>query len=48
MSHDVESNKITVRFDVELIDVTDAEVELIEASLGELLQAMLLSQEEEG
>lgn len=48
MSHDLEPNNITVRFDVELIDVTDAEVELIEASLSELIQAMLLSQEEEG
>lgn len=48
MSHDLEPNNIVVRFDVELIDVTDAEVELIEASLGELIQAMLLSQEEEG
>ncbi len=48
MSHDVEPNKITVTFDVELIDVSDAEVALIEASLGELIQAMLLSQEEEG
>ena len=47
MSHDIEPNKIAVTFDVELIDVTDAEVALIEASLGELIQAMLLSQEEE-
>lgn len=48
MSHDIEPNKITLRFDVELIDVSDAEMALLEASLGELLQAMLLSQEEEG
>ena len=48
MSHNIEPNNITVRFDMELIDVTDVEVELIEASLGELIQAMLLSQEEEG
>ncbi len=48
MSHDIQPNNIAVRFDVELIDVTDAEVELIEASLGEMIQAMLLSQEEEG
>lgn len=48
MSHDIQPNNIAVRFDVELIDVTDAEVELIEASLGELIQTMLLSQEEEG
>ena len=48
MSHDIQPNNIAVRFDVELIDVTDAEVELIEASLGEMIQAMLLIQEEEG
>lgn len=48
MSHDIEPTNITVRFDEELIDVTDAEVELIEASLGEVIQTMLLSQEEEG
>lgn len=47
MSHDLQPNTFTVRFDGELIDVTDAEVELIEASLGELIQTMLLSQEEE-
>ncbi len=48
MSHDIEPNKITVTFDAELIDATDAEVALIEASLGELIQTMILSQEEEG
>ena len=48
MSHEIQENEITVRFDPELTDVTDAEVALIEASLGELIQAMLLSQEEEG
>lgn len=48
MSHDIEPNNITARFDVELIDVTDAEVELIEASLGELIPALLVNQEEEG
>ena len=48
MSHEIQPNKITVRFDVELIDVTDAEVELIEASLGELIPALLANQEEEG
>ena len=48
MSHETQPTEITVRFDVELIDATDAEVALIEASLGELIQAMLLSQEEEG
>ena len=48
MSDDIEPNKITVTYDDELIDVTDAEVALIEASLGELIQTMILSQEEEG
>lgn len=48
MSHEIRPNDITVRFDLELTDVTDAELALIEASLGELIQTMLLSQEEEG
>lgn len=48
MSHEVEPSNITVRFNVELIEVTDAEVELIEASLGELIPALLANQEEEG
>ncbi len=48
MSHEIQPNKITVRFDAELIDVTDAELELIEASLGELIPALLANQEEEG
>ncbi|MBK7487496.1 MAG: hypothetical protein IPI70_15360 [Nitrospira sp.] len=48
MSHEIQPNEVTVRFDLELTDVTDAEVALIEASLGELIQAVVLSQEEEG
>ena len=48
MSHEIQPNEVTVRFDLELTDVTDAEVALIEASIGELIQAMVLSQEEEG
>ena len=48
MSHEIQPNELTVRFDLELADVTDAEVALIEASLGELIQAVVLSQEEEG
>ena len=48
MSREIQLTNITVEFDLELADVTDAEVALIEASLGELIQAMLLSQEEEG
>ena len=46
MSHDLQPTTFTVRFEGELIKVSDAEVDLIEASLGELIQAMLLSQEE--
>lgn len=48
MFHEIRPNEITVRFDLELIDVTDAELALIEASLGELIQTLLLNQEEEG
>ena len=48
MSHEIEPNEVTIRFDLELTDVTDAELALIEASLGELIQAVVLSQEEEG
>ena len=47
MSHAIRPNEITVRFDLELTDVTDAEVSLIEASLGELIQVLLVKQEEE-
>jgi hypothetical protein len=42
VSHEIQPNEVTVRFDLELADVTDAEVALIEASLGELIQAMLV------
>ncbi len=48
MSHKIQPNEITVRFDQELTDVTDAELALIEASLGELIPALLVNQEEEG
>ncbi len=48
MSHEIQQNEIRVRFDLELVDVTEAEGALIEATLGELIQAMLLSQEEKG
>ena len=48
MYHEIRSNEITVRFDQELTDVTDAELALIEASLGELIPALLVNQEEEG
>jgi hypothetical protein len=48
VSHEVEPNEVTIRFDLELTDVTDAELALIEASLGELIQAVVVKQEEEG
>ncbi|GAB1724157.1 MAG: hypothetical protein NTNFB01_30530 [Nitrospira sp.] len=48
MSHEIEPNEVTIRFDLELTDVTDAELALIEASLGELIQAVVVNQEEEG
>lgn len=47
MSHEIQRNQVIVRFDLELTAVTDAELALIEASLGELIQAMVLNQEEE-
>lgn len=48
MSHEIEPNEVTIRFDLQLTDVTDAELALIEASLGELIQAVVVNQEEEG
>ena len=48
MSHEIQPNEVTVRFDLELAGVTDAELALIEASLGELIQAVVVNQEEEG
>ena len=48
MSHEIQPNEVTVRFDLELADVTDAELALIEASLGELIQAVVMNQGEEG
>ena len=48
MSHEIQPNEVTVRFDLELTDVTDEELALIESSLGELIQAVVLNQEEEG
>ncbi len=48
MSHEIQPNEVTVCFDVELTDVTDSELALIEASLGELIQAVVLNEEEEG
>ena len=48
MSHEIQPNEVTIRFDLELTDVTDAEIALIESSLGELIQAVVVNQEEEG
>lgn len=48
MSHEIQPNELTIRFDLELTDVTDAELALIESSLGELIQAVVVNQEEEG
>ena len=48
MSHEIQPNEVTIRFDLELTDVTDAELALIEASLGELIQAVVVNQGEEG
>ena len=48
MSHEIQPNEVTIRFDLELTDVTDAEIALIESSLGELIQAVVGNQEEEG
>ena len=48
MSHEIQPNEVTVRFDLELAGVTEAELALIEASLGELIQAVVVNQEEEG
>jgi hypothetical protein len=48
VSHEIQPNEVTVRFELELAGVTEAEVALIEASLGELIQAVVLNQEEEG
>ena len=48
MSHEIQPNEVTVRFDLELAGVTEAELALIEASLGELIQAVIGNQEEEG
>ena len=48
MSHEIQPNELTVRFDLEVTDVTDAELALIESSLGELIQAVVVNQEEEG
>ena len=47
MPHDAEPDALTVRVDGEFNCVTQAEVQLIEAYLGDLIPAMLLTPEEE-
>ena len=47
MSYDGQPIEILVSFEGELGPVTEAEVQLIESSLGELIQA-ILSQDEAG
>lgn len=42
MIHNSEASDLTVLFDGELGDVTDAEVLLIESLLGDLIQGVLL------
>lgn len=47
MSHDGKPDDLAVCFDGEVGDVTDAEVQLIESVLGDLVQSMLLTRNEE-
>lgn len=47
MAHDAVSGDLTVRFDGDVGDVTEAEVQLIESVLGELVQRILLTRNEE-
>lgn len=47
MSHDAEPADLTVSVEGTFDRVTEAEVQLIEAYLGDLIPAMLLTREEE-
>lgn len=47
MPHDAEPADLSVRFEGEFDRVLEAEVQLIESHLGDLIQAMLLTREEE-
>ncbi len=47
MPHDAELADLAVIFEGEFDSVTEAEVQLIEAYLGDLIPAMLLTREEE-
>ena len=46
MAHDSETSDLSVLFDGEIGDVIDAEVQLIESVLGDLLQSVLLTSTE--
>lgn len=46
MTHNSDANDLTVLFNGELGDVTDAEVLLIESMLGDLIQGVLLTSAE--
>jgi hypothetical protein len=45
--HDAEPSDLSVSVDGEFDRVTEAEVQLIESYLGDLIQAMLLTQNKE-
>ena len=47
MSHDPEPADLSVRFEGEFDRVLEAEVQLIESYLGDLIPAMLLNSDEE-
>lgn len=47
MAHDAEPINLSVCFDGEVGDVTEAEVQLIESILGDLVQRVLLTRNEE-
>jgi hypothetical protein len=46
VAHDSEASDLRVLFDGEIGDVTDAEVQLIESVLGDLIQRVLLTSTE--
>lgn len=46
MAHDSEASVLIILFDGEIGDVTDAEVQLIESVLDDLIQGVLLTSTE--
>ena len=46
MAHDSEASDLIILFDGEIGGVTDAEVQLIESVLGDLIQGVLLTSTE--